>query len=127
MVSFETYPCNQYYQQTVCEMNGDPRYVGGILDGDQEIPLSPAACFFYCCGAGVKSALETIRRAKKDRSTGLLPFGSDHKPYISSSLLSGRLVAFRAEGIDLQNGDVVIRSSGETTKLTNVFQYKPPK
>lgn len=127
MTNIETSVCGGCYQQVVCEMNGDPRYVGGILDGDQEIPQSPAACFFHCCRAGVKDALEKIKEAKKTGTTGLIPVSTPHKPYITIPLLTGREVAYKANGWGLNDGDVVIRSAGKCIKLTNVFLYHPPK
>lgn len=120
-------PCAECYQYEPCQMVGKQVYASSIFDGNDQAPASPAACFFHCCRDGVKSAKIELRQARHEGVSGILPFGTEHKPYIDREGFSGRFVARNAEHLGLNNGDVVVRVKGDLVTVTNVFQCHPPK
>ncbi|MEK7633644.1 MAG: hypothetical protein AAB437_02260 [Patescibacteria group bacterium] len=115
--------CKDCYQESVDEMRGQPFYLSGISGDSSE--ATPRACFFHVCGIGVISALNTLRE-NRSSDEELLPFGSEHKPFLDGGI-KGRFVVNKPTEDGFQRGDVLMLMRGQRIKLTNIFTYKPPR
>lgn len=115
--------CKDCYQNPIDEMKGQPFYLSGISGDSTE--ATPRACFFHCCGIGVIAAIKALRD-NRNSDEDLLPFGSDHKPFINGGI-QGRFVVTRQTEDGFQRGDVLMLIRNQRVKLTNIFTYKPPK
>lgn len=116
--------CQDCYQEAVCGMVNQPFFLSGDINPTD---APPEACFFHCCRAGVLAAATNLRSAQKEDKFGLVPFGSDHKPFIENEIIQGRLV-MSEESSGGRNGDVFVRTKKYgLVRLTNIFENKPPK
>lgn len=123
--------CSFCLNQKTCEMRarGGAQSSDELFNGVQQKIHGPLECFFVSCSEGRLKAILALRSARAHNQTGLIPFGSDHKPFKDFGDLQGRFVINIPESdlndLGLRHGDVVMKAGDGILKISNLFENKP--
>lgn len=100
-----------------------PKNVEQVFNTPREYLESFNGCFFYSCGNGQITAINALRKALREKQTGLIQFGTkDHKPHKNFGDLQGRFVMCRYP--EYKDGTIVMTYNGEIIPLSLIRTSK---